>query len=64
MMATKRKFSTGDSIALKSGGPVMTVDSYASESSDKLWAQWFSGKKLERGLFPEGSLKAAPPDAD
>lgn len=56
------KFTTGDLVQLKSGGPVMTVE---EESYDKtgVWCQWFSGKKLERGQFPYGSVQV-PKDDD
>lgn len=47
------KFKTGDLVQLKSGGPVMTVkerDSWGYK------CQWFAGKKLDIGSFPEDSL--------
>jgi len=61
-MAVEKGAKTGDQIVLLSGGPVMTVQ---EESFDHrgVWAQWFSGKKLERGLFAYGSFREAT-DAD
>ncbi len=47
-------YSKGDTVQLKSGGPVMTV---AGEVSDgTIRCQWFGGKKLESGYFPVESL--------
>ncbi len=51
------KFETGELVCLKSGGPVMTVQGYASSVGDDYMCQWFAGKKLERGKFPPSSLK-------
>lgn len=52
----------GDQIVLLSGGPVMTVQEPNFDGRG-VWAQWFSGKKLEKGLFSYGSFRAAT-DAD
>jgi uncharacterized protein YodC (DUF2158 family) len=51
------KFQTGDIVQLKSGGPEMTVQSVPSRTSSSYRCQWFAGKKLESGPFPEESLK-------
>ncbi|HDR9805838.1 TPA: YodC family protein [Burkholderia cenocepacia] len=51
------KFKVGDIVQLKSGGPEMTVKSAPSPASPRYWCQWFAGKKLESGDFPEESLK-------
>lgn len=51
------KFETGDLVKLKSGGPIMTVQSQASTSGTTFYCQWFAGKKLERGVFPGDSLE-------
>lgn len=53
--------SAGDQIVLLSGGPVMTVKT--EEYGGKVvTAQWFSGKKLESGVFAYGSFRAATDD--
>ena len=55
------KYKIGDLAELKSGGPVMTVQ-YITPSStgeDHPGCQWFSGKKLESGIFSTSSLKPA-----
>ncbi len=66
-MATNKskppQFNVGDSVVLKSGGPVMTV-SDPEDYHGQVNTQWFSGKKLERGSFPPEALNPAPPDAD
>lgn len=54
--------TTGDQIVLLSGGPVMTVQEEVRDGKG-VWAQWFSGKKLERGHFAYGTFRAAT-DAD
>lgn len=41
----------------------MTVENMMSDGKG-LWAQWFSGKKLERGHFSLASLKSADVDDD
>lgn len=54
------KFNSGDIVQLKSGGPEMTVKSYAVHH-EAFECQWFAGKKLEKGYFVEESLiKVAP----
>lgn len=67
-MATKTppakvlKYKKGDTVRLKSDGPVMTIQTY-NLMQDKYIAQWFAGKKLEQGFFSEESLIAALPPA-
>lgn len=48
------KFVIGDIVKLKSGGPEMTVQSHRESYYT---CQWFAGKKLENGRFPEDSLE-------
>lgn len=50
------KFSVGDIVKLKSGGPEMTVNAY-SKTYQYYTCQWFAGKKLEQGRFPEDSIE-------
>jgi uncharacterized protein YodC (DUF2158 family) len=52
------KYAVGTNVKLKSGGPVMTVKSYKAPSqlNAGYTCQWFAGKKLENGTFPEDSL--------
>lgn len=55
-------YSIGDQVQLKSGGPCMTVNEamlhhISEEFLDKYKCQWFSGKKLDIGTFPENSLE-------
>ncbi|MDL3984572.1 YodC family protein [Shewanella xiamenensis] len=65
-MATKDRkplFGLGDTVKLASGGPDMTINGLlTSVSPNKVFigtykAQWFAGKKLESGNFPEESLE-------
>jgi len=48
-----QKFTVGDIVKLKSGGPNMSVKSVYNE---QYTCQWFAGKKLEQGVFPPQSL--------
>ena len=50
------KFTVGEIVQLKSGGPDMTVEEYVSFAG-QYRCQWFGGKKLESGTFPPESLK-------
>src|ERR1700743_2909296 len=59
----------GDLVVLKSGGPVMTVDTVNTDvfDDDKITGvlcAWFVGNKLERARFdPEALVPAPSPDA-
>lgn len=64
-MSGAPKYKIGDLVCLKSGGAVMTICNYKgsyntelrSENFDGSYAcQWFAGKKLDKGFFPEDSL--------
>lgn len=56
-MAKEGRFQLGDIVKLKSGGPEMTVDYVFGDGDYR--CQWFAGKKLESGRFPEQSLLPA-----
>ena len=56
-MAKQNEFNVGDIVKLKSGGPEMTVQQTPRDMSPHYKCQWFAGKKLESGVFPEGSLE-------
>ena len=53
-------FAVGEIVKLKSGGPDMTVKevitNYHDEFTGDYRCQWFAGKKLDSGVFPEESL--------
>lgn len=49
------KYKVGDIVQLKSGGPNMTIQNVPA-GGISYGCQWFSGKKLEHGVFPEDSL--------
>ena len=56
----------GDLVVLKSGGPVMTVDTVNTDIFDDdkvtgILCAWFVGNKLERARFDPGALIVAPP---
>ena len=51
------KFTKGDIVKLKSGGPDMAVQSLFDSNAEIYMCQWFAGKKLESGRFPVESLE-------
>jgi len=55
-------FDIGGIVKLKSGGPEMTVKkvntNMREEFSGSYTCQWFAGKKLDSGVFPQESLVA------
>ena len=60
------KFNLGDLVYLVSGGPEMAIKEIKLTYSSKDFTgeydcQWFAGKKLERGTFPEESLTTTNP---
>lgn len=63
-----KKFAPGDLVQLKSGSPVMTVDSYetvfTSQEVPRVFCLWFSGKKAESAFFREETLEPAKKDAE
>jgi uncharacterized protein YodC (DUF2158 family) len=63
---TEQKFFAGQTVKLKSGGPVMTVmgtDAFGMNPNMYV-CQWFSGKSYKQAQFPGPNLKlAAPEDA-
>jgi uncharacterized protein YodC (DUF2158 family) len=55
----------GDLVVLKSGGPVMTVDTVNTDIFDDdkvtgVLCAWFVGDKLERARFDSGAIGPAP----
>lgn len=57
----KPKYQIGDKVRLNVGGPDMAVKSLEDGYRDKSFTgnykcQWFAGKKLDSGTFPEESL--------
>lgn len=56
------KYKIGDKVRLNVGGPDMAVKSVTRSHTDKFLGmykcQWFAGKKLDWGDFPEESLES------
>ncbi|MGB5115737.1 MAG: DUF2158 domain-containing protein [Providencia rettgeri] len=62
---SEAKYKVGDKVKLNAGGPVMNVQQ-AHRTRDSgtgdykfdgtYTCQWFAGKKLDSGKFPEASL--------
>jgi uncharacterized protein YodC (DUF2158 family) len=61
-MSKANEFNIGDIVKLKSGGPDMTVKEVLANLADQFngsyRCQWFAGKKLDVGVFPQESLSA------
>ena len=60
-MSKKNMFNVGDIVKLKSAGPEMTINvvgtNFQTEEFTGIYTcQWFAGKKLDQGKFPEESL--------
>jgi uncharacterized protein YodC (DUF2158 family) len=58
-------FKSGDLVVLKSGGPVMTVDTVNTDIFDDnkitgVLCAWFVGTRLERVRFDHGAIELAP----
>jgi uncharacterized protein YodC (DUF2158 family) len=61
-------FKSGDLVVLKSGGPIMTVDTVNTDIFDDdkitgLLCAWFVGEKLERVRFDHRAIEPANPGA-
>jgi uncharacterized protein YodC (DUF2158 family) len=52
------RFVIGDTVQLKSGGPMMTV---AEIGPTEVWCVWFEGKSKRGDNFPPEVLRAAKP---
>ena len=53
-------FKSGDTVQLKSGGPVMTVtEAFDEFGVFKVRCKWFVGTKLEKGEFTSEAVKLA-----
>lgn len=51
------EIKAGDVVQLKSGGPLMTVNTVGDNYGTKTaWCAWFDGKKEMKGTFPLTSL--------
>ena len=54
------EINVGDTVQLKSGGPMMTVSSVSDHYGVlTAWCDWFDGKKAVNGTFPVTSLTHA-----
>lgn len=58
-MVSEEKFQIGDLVVLKSGGPVMSVNSVGADTAT---CKWFAGKKHETGVFNVATLRRATDD--
>lgn len=60
----EEKFFTGQTVKLKSGGPVMTVmgTNALHLGANMYVCQWFAGKSYKQAEFPGPNLKLAAPE--
>lgn len=56
----------GDTVMLKSGGPIMTISSVCGGNlAGHVDCTWFEGAKVVTAVFPISTLKLVkPPDTD
>ena len=59
----EQQFPKGTKVKLNVGGPIMSVKDYDNYGG-MIICQWFSGKKLEQGLFAPETLIVANDDSD
>ena len=57
MMEEAMQFDVGDTVNLKSGGPLMTVEHFVEESY--VGCVWFEEHQIQRGTFPAATLDKA-----
>jgi|TARA_B110000908_G_C10155592_1_gene403469 uncharacterized protein YodC (DUF2158 family) len=61
-MSNTNTYNLGDTVKLKSGGPDMSVKELITNMNSQFEGtyrcQWFAGKKLDNGIFPQESLVA------
>jgi uncharacterized protein YodC (DUF2158 family) len=59
----EQKFFAGQTVKLKSGGPVMTVMGAQLFGDPNMYVcQWFAGKTHKQAQFPAANLKLASPE--
>jgi uncharacterized protein YodC (DUF2158 family) len=53
-------FKIGDTVRLKSGGPLMTVTAVAKDDTkaQMVWTSWFANNRVDKGRYPASSLDA------
>jgi uncharacterized protein YodC (DUF2158 family) len=53
-------FKVGDTVRLKSGGPLMTVTGVGNDEKrgQMVWTSWFVNNKEDKGHYPASSLEA------
>jgi uncharacterized protein YodC (DUF2158 family) len=53
-------FKIGDTVRLKSGGPLMTVTAVEKDDTkgQTVWTSWFANNKVDKGRYPASSLDA------
>ena len=55
---SNQEFKIGDTVKLKSGGPLMTIFKYDYDTKEFV-CRWFVEGKTEDGYFPPDSLQLA-----
>ena len=50
------KFKVGDTVRLKSGGPLMTITQLTYAEPPNFICRWFEGDKMKQDVFPPEGL--------
>lgn len=53
------EFNIGDTVVLKSDGPVMTVVELDVGTNHEVGCRWYEGKKFQIDYFPPAALRLA-----
>lgn len=51
-------FKVGDTVRLKSGGPLMTAAAKGDTKGQMVWTSWFVNNKEDKGHYPASFLAA------
>jgi uncharacterized protein YodC (DUF2158 family) len=53
------QFNIGDTVVLKSGGPILTIIEVGGAPTDWVTCSWYEGKKFNTQPFPPAALRLA-----
>lgn len=53
-------FNAGDTVILKSGGPIMTVAALSKKDDNLVYCAWFNDNELKRIAIEKDAIKTVP----